>query len=82
MRFMREINTSANAATAPSRNPGAPTLPTMRDIWSMDGTSDKLPILANANGADSITIDRVDQMAAMRWRCEHVSSPKPDFATA
>ena len=38
-RFIREISTEMSAATAPSRNAGAATLPMTRDNCSIDGVS-------------------------------------------
>jgi len=38
-RFMRDISTEMNAATAPSRNAGAATLPIMRESCSIEGVS-------------------------------------------
>jgi hypothetical protein len=45
-RFMREISTEMNAATAPSRNAGAATLPIMRASCSIDGANDNASLMS------------------------------------
>src|SRR5262245_26996475 len=45
MRFIREINTEINAATAPRRNAGGVTWPMTCDSWVMDGVSESMGVL-------------------------------------